>query len=395
MTTDARQAADLIAGNSKKAISDAGATGLAGSILVPIDSIKVMEGFNVRLDDTDRYKAHIRWLADSIKANGFYGDKPLAGFVRKTEDGEEIVVTDGHSRLVAAKLAITEGAPLTSLPMVLKPAGTSVEDMVVALATSNGGLPLTTVEQAFVAKRLVSFGWDTKKIAAALALTVQYVNDLLMLLAGPAAVLDLVANDKISATLAITELKKAPEKATAILKAAVTKALAEGKTRATAKHTKPKADKKATPAAAETKPEKTGPSAKELALTKSLEKAKTELAQKAADLEAMSKRTAPAAESKKDLKAKEKEIAAAVKEALAKVKVAPVKTTATLSHDGMVDTVFAILADAFEADESYLREVGAKIVNKLFPGSAVETEAAVDDPEAGGAAEEPAEEAEL
>jgi ParB family chromosome partitioning protein len=215
----------------------------------PIDRIVVDPDFNVRIHDAD-YEAHIRALADSIKVNGFMADKPLAGYVGKDDTGADIIIlTDGHSRLTATKLAVSEGAEIDVLPMVTKPRGTSMEDLTVALVTSNSGRQLGPFEVALVCKRLVGYGMEPPAIAKRLGYGKAYIDGLLDLVAAPKAVRDLVISGKVSATLAIETLKKHGKAAGKVLTEGVKQATASGKERVTKKHVEAKAKKGAQKAA--------------------------------------------------------------------------------------------------------------------------------------------------
>lgn len=223
---------ELTPGNTKAAMK---AVGAASSDLwkVAPGQLRTLEGFNARIKN-DAYAARVRWIADSIKANGFYPDKPLTGFVA-LEDGEEVIyVTGGHRRHEAVALAVSEGVEVATVPVVIKPRGTSMEDLTVDLVVGNEGEPLTTYEQAVVCKRLAGFGWDSKEIARRLGYsTAQYVDGLLSLASAPLAVRKMVIEAVISATTAIEAIKKHGDKATDVLLAAMVKS-AGG--RVTAKH---------------------------------------------------------------------------------------------------------------------------------------------------------------
>lgn len=229
---------DLVAGNVKAAMREAGA---ASSDLwkVPRDQIRILDGFNVRSTDDPDYRAHIRSIADSIKENGFYQDKPLSGFVGKDGKADVIFLTDGHSRLAAVDIAVSEGAEITVLPVVIKPRGTSMEDLTVALYTSNTGRPLTPFETGVICKRLVGYGWEPREIAKRLGLTSKYVNDLLGLVGAPKAVRELVTTGLVSATTAIKTIRDYGATASQTLNDAVTQAKASGKNRVTAKNLTP------------------------------------------------------------------------------------------------------------------------------------------------------------
>lgn len=139
---------ELTPGNTKAAMR---AVGASSSDLWKVEPgrLRVLEGFNARVKN-EAYTARVRWIADSIKANGYYPDKPLTGFVA-LEDGVEVIyVTGGHRRHEGVLLAIEEGADVGTVPVVIKPRGTSMEDLMVDLVVGNEGDPLTTYEQAVV-----------------------------------------------------------------------------------------------------------------------------------------------------------------------------------------------------------------------------------------------------
>jgi ParB family chromosome partitioning protein len=200
---------------------------------VPVAAIKTIPGFNVRVQSAD-YLAHRDMIAASIKANGFDQTKPLSGYVAKEENSNVIYVTDGHTRLDAVNTinaalgndATAEGY-IASLPVLVHSADKSLTDLTVALHTSNTGRPLTPFEIGVVVKRLMrDEGADKATIAAKLAVTPRYLDDVLLLVNGPKEVRQAVLDGTVSSTLAIQELRKAgdaPEKAVEKLTAAVAK----------------------------------------------------------------------------------------------------------------------------------------------------------------------------
>jgi len=238
MSTAATPTTDLVIdnlapGSVKAAMKEAGASS-SDLWMVPYENIRVIEGFNVRTRNAE-YLAHVQDIKNSIIANGFYRDKPLEGYVAK-EDGQNVIyITGGHTRHEAAGLAIAEGHEIVALPVIVKPAGTSQEDLTVALVTGNSGRPLSPIEIAVVCKRLLGFGQDEKGIAAKLGYTKKYVEDLLGLLSAPSAVRKLVEQGKVSATLAISEIKKDPKGAAKKLTEAAEVAKSTGKGKVTQK----------------------------------------------------------------------------------------------------------------------------------------------------------------
>lgn len=242
-------------GSAKSAATDAGAK-KAEMLMISPDQIEVIDGFNVRIETPD-YKEHVANVKNSIIANGFYSNKPLAVYVLKTEDGKSrFGLIDGHTRLRAVKDAIFEGAAIEAIPVVVKPQTNTAEDLMVALVQDNEGRPLNPYERAIVVKRLEGYGWDDKTIAEKLGVTDRYVADLKVLAGAPAKVRDLVLRGKVAATEAVKQLRKDAGKAAAVLDAAVKDAEAKGKSKATAKNVKAaKGEKPAKKAKASAKPQ--------------------------------------------------------------------------------------------------------------------------------------------
>lgn len=222
----------FIQGAIKRAMREAGAVA-SDMWMVPVDEIRVYEGFNVRVKD-EGYQARVREIADSILANGFYRDKPLVGFAARGDDGKDIVyLTDGHTRHEALLLAIEEGAEIKSVPMVTKPAGTSMEDLTVALVTGNTASPLRPFEVAMVCKRMIGYSVAEADIARRLQLSEKYVGDLLYYAAAPAEIRALVEDGHVVLGLAVSTLRKHGPAAIDVLRQGLERAQADGKNRVT------------------------------------------------------------------------------------------------------------------------------------------------------------------
>lgn len=221
----------LTPGSIKTAMKDAGA-GSRDLWQVEPHKLRVIEGLNPRIN-TPGYQAHIRSLADSMKSEGFYQDQALAGYV-SVEDGNQVIsIYSGHSRLLAVALANSEGAEIVRVPVSVSQAGLSMEDITVALVKGNTGRPLTPYETAIVCKRLVRYNMDTDEIAKRLGFSNQYVCNLLSLMSAHHQIREMVANEVVSATIAIDMLAKYGEKALAKLLEAVEAAKGAGKQRVT------------------------------------------------------------------------------------------------------------------------------------------------------------------
>ena len=223
---------DLVQGSTKKAMS-----GSKSRDLWQVDprELKFMSGFNARTPRPG-LEAHIRALADSMKSEGYYMDKPIAVYIACEGDQEVKYVSDGHCRTKAVLLAIQEGAEIETIPAVPEERGVSLEDLTVKLYRSNTGLPLTPYETGLVCKRLIRYGLELEVVADRMGLGTAYVDGLLMLVGGPKSIRDAVIDDRISATEAVKLLKTHGDKAVEVLEQMLAAAQAQGRNKATAKH---------------------------------------------------------------------------------------------------------------------------------------------------------------
>lgn len=175
---------------------------------VPPQALRVIPGLNPRIPGPD-LKAHIRNLANSMKTEGFYQDKPIAAYVMDV-DGELVLnVTDGHCRLEAVLLAISEGAPIKVVPVVTEDGRhLTLEDLNVKIFRANSGKNLTPFETGLLCKRLARAGWDDALIAERMGIKKQWVDGLLRLIGGPKELRDAVTTNAIAASEAIKILRK-------------------------------------------------------------------------------------------------------------------------------------------------------------------------------------------
>lgn len=224
---------DLLLGGIKAAMSGAKSRDLWMIETSDIDKLHVLDGLNVRIKD-EALTAHIRSLADKMKAEGFKPSKPLEVVVLEEGGKTRLVVTDGHCRLAAVKIAIAEGAEIMQIPCVALPSkGTTLQDLVAGLVTSNSGKPLTTYETALVCKRLYGYGWKEPQIAERLSFGEAYVSMLLELVAAPLSIITMVQSGEVAPTFAVEMMRKHRDKAVEVLKQGLTAAKAAGKTRVT------------------------------------------------------------------------------------------------------------------------------------------------------------------
>jgi ParB family transcriptional regulator, chromosome partitioning protein len=235
----------LEAGKMKAITSSA--TGKNTEYVVPVDQLRLIPGFNVRVTETDDYRGDLESLKLSIREHGFYPNKPLAGYIGKDGEDDVIYLTDGHRRLEAINEINAEAVDdadftVDAVPVVLKPAESSDADLTIALVQDNSGRPLTPYEMGVVVQRLQGMKdgegqplFSKADIARKLSITERYVDDLNVLTAAPAKVRNAVLSGEVSSTLAIQELRKNPKKAEERITTAVSKAKASGKARATKK----------------------------------------------------------------------------------------------------------------------------------------------------------------
>lgn len=211
---------------------------------VPVDKVRVIPGFNLRVETPD-YIAHRDGIRASIAANGFNPKKPLSGYVGVEGDENVIYVTDGHTRLSAvqdfnADPDTAEKDEITHVPVLVAPKETVLADLLVELHTANTGRELTPLEKGILAKRLL--GEDMKKadIAKRLGFTSRYLDDVLLLANADGKVKQHVASGAVSSTMAIQALRADADGAGEKIEAAVAKAAKSGKTKATKKDTAPR-----------------------------------------------------------------------------------------------------------------------------------------------------------
>lgn len=202
-------------GGMKAAIAETGAK-VRDLLMVPVDQIRTVAGMNVRIHDAD-YEAHVESLRESIVEHGFWQHMPIPGYAGKEGDQTFIYATGGFSRLEAVKRAILAGTPIEVLPVVLKPAGTSMLDLTFALAGDNTGKPLKPYERAIVVKRAVGYGAEPATIATKMGITEQYVNDLLYLMGLPQSIQQMVIDGRVSAHNAVVTARKNGAEAVKVL----------------------------------------------------------------------------------------------------------------------------------------------------------------------------------
>ena len=225
---------ELTAANPKSLMASTVLTKDTNAFMCPVGDLVLIPDFNPRIKDAG-YFAHIRWLSDQIKEHGFLRSKPLEGYGGMLGKTPVIFVTDGHCRLEATKLAISEGCPIEELPLNLRDKSASMEDLVVGLVISNEGKKLSPLELAIVCKRLIGFGWAPQKIAQKISMTAEYVNQLLTVVGSPSAIREMVQQGKATVATALSAIRLHGDQASTVLDTALRTAQNLGKTKVTKK----------------------------------------------------------------------------------------------------------------------------------------------------------------
>ena len=204
-------------------------TAAAGELrqVAPKD-LNVLANLNLRVEGTEEFEAGIGELAMSIVENGFYPDKPLAGYVNAAD---QVIVIDGHRRLVAVNKINSEsldGEVVSSVPVIIKPETDSMMDLTIAMIQSASGVPLSEFEKGIGCKRLIADGMTKEDVAKRLGASVKTVENYLLVASLPAKGRDLLLDGKVRFTHALKAMRK-PETAVATLQSMVKVATDKGR----------------------------------------------------------------------------------------------------------------------------------------------------------------------
>ncbi len=170
--------------------------------LLLMEEILIEEGLNVRVDMGD-----LQELADSIVEVGI--KIPIQAY-QKRGDINRYTVLDGHRRVAAVALAISQGKLNPKefrFPMV-KCKNVSDVDRVLGMVNFNSGKPLNKLEEATAYQRAIAYGALVSEVAQKTGKKVPYINDCLSLLSAGVSTKKLLNDGVVSPSLVITMLKK-------------------------------------------------------------------------------------------------------------------------------------------------------------------------------------------
>lgn len=172
--------------------------------------IRVEEGFNVRVEDTEEFEEYIESLT-----HAYMNDNFVPHIVVQMREGEPTIV-DGHCRYKAILRAMERGKDIERIPVV-EYHGDSELDRQMMLITTNAGRSLSPTEEARVYQRLVSQGYTIKEIAEKADKKQTYVKQRLEVDELPAQLKRYIDEDRIAYTLALKLYKEYGTKATEVV----------------------------------------------------------------------------------------------------------------------------------------------------------------------------------
>ncbi|MBK5075168.1 DNA-binding protein [Budviciaceae bacterium CWB-B4] len=188
--------------------------------MVPVASLYIEDGFNVRDIDHD----HVEAISEAYIA----GEDVPPLFVEVTEIGVKII--DGHHRFMAAKRAIEKGHEIARLEC--KDFVGNEADKIAFMITSSQGRQLSAPERAVAYHRLVKQGFTIDEIAKRVKRSASDVREHLKLAECEAEVFDMVKKQELNYSDAIALQKNHGAAAVAVAKEAILEAQAMGKKKA-------------------------------------------------------------------------------------------------------------------------------------------------------------------
>lgn len=207
------------------------------SIRVHIDSIKIVDGFNVRIDD-DELREHVAGIAGALAVN--QPVPPIEVWVNPETGAIELV--DGHCRFHAYRQYAEAATDFDGYISAVKFDGTPGQRKM-RIASSNKQLKLKPIElgRLYVSAR-DEHGMSRQEIAVEAGMSLAHVDQMILLASAKPEVIEAVDKGKISATEAVKLTRDHGDGAAQELERRQEEAKATGKDKVTAK-VAPKKDK--------------------------------------------------------------------------------------------------------------------------------------------------------
>jgi ParB family transcriptional regulator, chromosome partitioning protein len=205
-----------------------------------VNEIVVIPGFNVRDMTSMDYHTGVADLALSIAKIGL--QQPI--HVTPVEGGKYGIIA-GHRRFAAVNAANENlGAGIKRISAIVR-RSLSEADKIVLMVSDIHSAKLSPIEVSEAVKRLVDVcGLTREEIGEKFGISQAHVSNLTLLANAHEDIKEAIKAGEISATEAVSTVREHGEDAAEVVKEAVRKAKANGKTKATAKHIKAAGGKK-------------------------------------------------------------------------------------------------------------------------------------------------------
>lgn len=197
-----------------------------GRMLISLDDIHVIEGFNPRDYNSPECKDADESLYQHLLAGGSV--PPLEV---KAHDSGGVWIVEGHRRYRNFLRCREAGQPIEWISIV-QFKGSDIEAQAHVMK-SNNQLALSPLEKAQNLKRMAAFNLTTSEIASHVGLSVPTVEKLLALSVADHAVQQSVKNNQVSVDVAISRVEEFGSRAAEVLEQDKAKAVAAGRKKVT------------------------------------------------------------------------------------------------------------------------------------------------------------------
>lgn len=177
-------------------------------VKIELAKVKIREGFNVRTDYGD-----VESLSKSILENG----QITPARVDAMADGT-FILTDGHRRFEALKLAKEQGQEEVFLKAIINSTRTTEEQRIVQMFTTQDNKPLTPLEISELIKRLINLGHDQTSVAKKIGKSVPYVSNMLTVANERQEIKQMLSEGTISVNTIVSAKREIPVESERVVK---------------------------------------------------------------------------------------------------------------------------------------------------------------------------------